>query len=503
MFPGQGSQYIGMGKEFYEQIPICKEVYDLASEVTGLDIPALCFEENEKINITEYTQICMLATEAAIYMALEQNGYQPDVTAGLSLGEYGALIASGVMTAEEAFELVRKRGIFMQEAVPAGGAMAAVLGLDAAAIEQICRDTAEQTGSEVSIANYNCPGQIVISGQEEAVHLAGETCKASGAKRVVPLKVSGPFHSKMLQGAGEKLKEELKKVEISDSFVPYIANVTADYVTKKEEVKPLLASQVSSSVRWQQTIERLLADGADEFVEIGPGRTLSGFVAAFAGIELGHLVSGKTKVDILVTPIVTIVTGCAVGLIVGPPISKFMTGLGAIINWGTEQQPFIMGIVVSVLMGMILTLPISSAALGIILNLSGLAAGAATIGCCCNMVGFAVASYRENKVAGLLAQGIGTSMLQVPNIVRKPIIWIPAIVSSAVLGPVSTMLVKMTSNATGSGMGTAGFVGQIMTYQTIIIVVFQIVLPAVITLAVSEFMRKKGWIKDGDMKLEL
>lgn len=278
MFPGQGSQYIGMGKEFYEQIPICKEVYDLASEVTGLDIPALCFEENEKINITEYTQICMLTTEAAIYMALEQNGYQPDVTAGLSLGEYGALIASGVMTAEEAFELVRKRGIFMQEAVPAGGAMAAVLGLDAAAIEQICRDTAEQTGSEVSIANYNCPGQIVISGQEEAVHLAGETCKASGAKRVVPLKVSGPFHSKMLQGAGEKLKEELKKVEISDSFVPYIANVTADYVTKKEEVKPLLASQVSSSVRWQQTIERLLADGADEFVEIGPGRTLSGFV---------------------------------------------------------------------------------------------------------------------------------------------------------------------------------------------------------------------------------
>ena len=278
MFPGQGSQYIGMGKEFYEQIPICKEVYDLASEVTGLDIPALCFEENEKLNITEYTQICMLATEAAIYMTLEQNGYQPDVTAGLSLGEYGALIASGVMTAEEAFELVRKRGIFMQEAVPAGGAMAAVLGLDAAAIEQICRETAEQTGSEVSIANYNCPGQIVISGQEEAVHLAGETCKASGAKRVVPLKVSGPFHSKMLQGAGEKLKEELKKVEISDSFVPYIANVTADYVTKKEEVKPLLASQVSSSVRWQQTIERLLADGADEFVEIGPGRTLSGFV---------------------------------------------------------------------------------------------------------------------------------------------------------------------------------------------------------------------------------
>ena len=256
----------------------------------------------------------------------------------------------------------------------------------------------------------------------------------------------------------------------------------------------------------------LLVDGA--VVLAGPGEPLGAFIAALAAIEVGHRVSGKTKVDILVTPIVTILAGSVVGLLVGPPISRFMNGLGAIINWGTEQQPFLMGIIVSVLMGMILTLPISSAALGVILNLSGLAAGAATIGCCCNMVGFAVASYRENKMAGLLAQGVGTSMLQVPNIVKKPIIWVPAIVSSAVLGPVSTMLVKMTSNATGSGMGTAGFVGQIMTYQTMapeiggaktmaIIIVFQILLPAVITLAVSEFMRKKGWIKEGDMELEL
>lgn len=256
----------------------------------------------------------------------------------------------------------------------------------------------------------------------------------------------------------------------------------------------------------------VFVDGA--VVLAGPGEPLGAFIAALVGIEAGHLVSGKTKVDILVTPIITIAAGSAVGLFVGPPISEFMTGLGAIINWGTEQQPFLMGIIVSVLMGIILTLPISSAALGIILNLSGLAAGAATIGCCCNMVGFAVASYRENRMAGLLAQGVGTSMLQMPNIVRKPVIWIPAIVSSAILGPVSTMLVKMTSNATGSGMGTAGFVGQIMTYQTmapeiggamtmIIIVVFQILLPAAVTLAVSEFMRKKGWIKEGDMKLEL
>ncbi len=278
MFPGQGAQYIGMGKEFYEQIPICKEVYDLAAEVTGLPVAELCFEENDKLNITEYTQICMLATETAIYMALEQNGYQPDVTVGLSLGEYGALIASGVMTAEEAFALVRKRGIYMQKAVPTGGAMAAVLGFDAEKIEQICKKTEEKLQKTVSIANYNCPGQIVISGSKEAVQQAGEACKEAGAKRVVPLKVSGPFHSGMLTGAGEKLKEELRKVEINDNFTPYIANVTADYVTQKEDVKPLLAKQVSASVKWQQTVERLLADGADEFVEIGPGKTLSGFV---------------------------------------------------------------------------------------------------------------------------------------------------------------------------------------------------------------------------------
>ena len=246
----------------------------------------------------------------------------------------------------------------------------------------------------------------------------------------------------------------------------------------------------------------------------GPGEPLGAFLAAYVGIELGQLVTGKTKIDILVTPLVTIGTGSLVGLILGPPITGFMTWLGSLINWGTEQQPFIMGIVVSVLMGMILTLPISSAALGIILNLSGLAAGAATVGCCCNMVGFAVASYRENKVGGLLAQGIGTSMLQVPNIVRKPVIWLPAILSSAILGPVGTMLLHMTSNATGSGMGTAGLVGQIMTWQTMIateapmvvlikILVIQIVLPAIVTLAISEFMRKKEWIKYGDMKLDL
>lgn len=256
----------------------------------------------------------------------------------------------------------------------------------------------------------------------------------------------------------------------------------------------------------------LLVDG--NLALQGPGEPLGAFIAAYVGIEIGHLVAGKTRLDIILVPLLSIGTGSAVGVLVGPSISSFMTWLGGLINWGTEQQPFLMGIVVSVLMGMILTLPISSAALGVILNLSGLAAGAATVGCCCNMIGFAVASFRENGVGGLIAQGVGTSMLQVPNIVKKPLIWLPVILSSAVLGPVSTMLFHMTNNATGSGMGSAGFVGQIMTWQVMAqtehpvvvllkIVVIQFMLPAVLTVVFTQFMRKHNFIKDGDMKLDL
>ncbi len=274
MFPGQGAQYIGMGKEFYDRFQVSKAAYDMASEITGLDIASLCFEENDKLNITEYTQICMLTTEAAIYAAVKEHGIEPDCTAGLSLGEYGALVASGVISMKDAFALVRKRGCYMQEAVPTGGAMTAVLGLDAATIEKIC----EETDGIVSIANYNCPGQIVITGEEEAVKAAGEDCREAGAKRVVPLKVSGPFHSEMLKGAGEKLGRALEDIKIQNFSIPYVANVTADYVTEKDQVKPLLTEQVASSVRWQQTIERLIEDGADEFIEIGPGKTLSGFM---------------------------------------------------------------------------------------------------------------------------------------------------------------------------------------------------------------------------------
>lgn len=256
----------------------------------------------------------------------------------------------------------------------------------------------------------------------------------------------------------------------------------------------------------------VLTDGVIHLA--GPGEPLGAFIAAYIAIEAGHLVSGKTKIDILITPFCGIMAGSAVGLILGPPISAFMVWLGSLINWGTVQQPFLMGIIVSVLMGIILTLPISSAALGIILDLNGIAAGAAVVGCCCNMVGFAVASYRDNKIGGLLAQGLGTSMLQIGNIVRKPIIWLPAIISSAILGPVSTMVLGMTSNATGSGMGSAGLVGQIMTFQTMTqtlpagivlaqIILMHFILPGLLAFAISELMRKKGWIKDGDMKLDV
>lgn len=255
--------------------------------------------------------------------------------------------------------------------------------------------------------------------------------------------------------------------------------------------------------------------GMESFALGKAGEPLGAFVAALIGIECGRLVAGRTKIDIILTPLVSICTGAGAGFIVGPPISNFMKWLGNLVNINVEASPILGGIAVSVLMGMILTLPISSAALGVSMGLTGLAAGAATIGCCCQMVGFAVASYRENKFGGFIAQGIGTSMLQVPNILRRPLIWLPPIISSAILGPIASAVLHMVSTPIGSGMGSAGFVGQIAAYGAMLetgmsskvaliqIIIMHFVLPAVVTLIFSEGMRKAGWIKDGDMKLEV
>ncbi len=261
-----------------------------------------------------------------------------------------------------------------------------------------------------------------------------------------------------------------------------------------------------------------LVDGV--FMIKAPGEPLGAFIAAYVAIELGSIVSGKTPVDIIVTPLVSILSGSAVGLMLGPPISGFMLWLGNLVNINVEAHPIMGGIVVSVLMGIFLTLPISSAAIGIAMGLSGLAAGAATVGCCANMIGFAVISYRENKFGGLLAQGLGTSMLQMPNIVKKPIIWLPAILTSAILGPIGTAI-GMVGNPMGSGMGTAGLVGPLQSYSVMtavneagnalftpfaavmLIALMYFILPAVISLFFSESMRKMHLIKSGDLKLDL
>lgn len=274
IFPGQGAQACGMGKDFYEQTETGKRIFDKATELMGFSMPQLCFEENDRLDITEYTQAAMVTASIAMMRVLEENGIKPDVAAGLSLGEYCALAAAGVMSDEDAIWTVRQRGILMQEAVPVGeGAMAAILALDAAAIEEV---TGAMEG--VWIANYNCPGQIVISGEKAAVEEACEKLKAAGAKRAVMLNVSGPFHSGMLTAAGEKLGQVLSRVELHEPRIPYVANVTAQYVKSAAEVKELLTRQVSSSVRWQQSVEAMIGDGVDTFIEIGPGKKLAGFM---------------------------------------------------------------------------------------------------------------------------------------------------------------------------------------------------------------------------------
>lgn len=278
IFPGQGAQKTGMGKDFYEQSQRAAEIYDAASkrlkEEMEIDIRTLCFDENDKLDQTAYTQAALVTTCLAMARTLEEKGVRADVTAGLSLGEYCAIAVAGGMSDLDAVWAVRKRGVLMEEAVPTGvGAMAAVLGLSAKQIEKV---TEEIKG--VTVANYNCPGQVVITGETDSVDAAKEKLLECGAKRVLPLNVSGPFHSPMLKEAGEKLSEVLDQIHFHELELPYVTNVTAEPITDICKTKELLKEQVAASVRWQQSMERMIEDGVDTFIEIGPGKTLAGFL---------------------------------------------------------------------------------------------------------------------------------------------------------------------------------------------------------------------------------
>ncbi len=274
IYPGQGAQKAGMGADFYENSPEAKSLFDEADAALDFDLKEICFQENEKLNETQYTQPAMVAACLAMARVLTRRGIRPDMTAGLSLGEYAAIAAAGALKELDAVLLVRKRGLFMEHAVPAGeGAMCAVLGMTGEALERELRDTAD-----VTIANYNCPGQMVITGKAEAVRAAAERLKTAGAKRTVLLNVSGPFHSPFLRTAGEELRKEIEKTELHPLMIPYVANVTAEKVERREEISDLLSRGVSSPVKWQQSMEYMIKEGVDTFVEIGPGRTLSGFL---------------------------------------------------------------------------------------------------------------------------------------------------------------------------------------------------------------------------------
>jgi len=279
LFPGQGSQYVGMGQELAAQYPAVARRFQQANELLGFDLTKLCWEgPEEELKKTVNQQPAILTLSVACLELLTEQGIRPDVTAGLSLGEYSALVAAGSLSFEEAVPLVRQRGRFMQEAVPLGvGCMAALLGLSTEQVDALCAEVSAETGLKVEGANYNCPGQIVVSGHTRAVERAMERAVEKGG-RAVRLSVTAPFHSSLLVRAGEMLAEALSSVSVRDAEIPVVANVTADYVTRAGEIRRLLIEQVSRPVRWEESIRRMIADGVDTFVEVGPSKSLSGFV---------------------------------------------------------------------------------------------------------------------------------------------------------------------------------------------------------------------------------
>ncbi|NLL06184.1 MAG: ACP S-malonyltransferase [Clostridiaceae bacterium] len=278
LFSGQGAQYVGMGREIAQEYKSSESIFNQASEVLGFDIKKMIFEsDDETLKITENTQPCIVTTSIACLQPLLEKGIKPDVVAGLSLGEYSAHVASGTMSVGDAVALVKKRGKYMQEAVAVGvGAMAAILGLENEKVMECCKE-ASSIGI-VEPANFNCPGQVVIAGEVKAVEKSMEIAKEAGAKRAMLLPVSAPFHCSLLKPAGEKLSAELEKIELNDMNIPVVTNVTAEYILDKSKVKDLLIRQVSSPVYFEESIRKMIDDGVDTFVEIGPGKTLIGFV---------------------------------------------------------------------------------------------------------------------------------------------------------------------------------------------------------------------------------
>lgn len=278
MFSGQGSQYTGMGKELYDNYECARNIFDKADNALGFSIKDICFENEAELNRTENTQPAILTMSIAAMKVIEENGIKADFTAGLSLGEYTAYVASGALDFEEAVRLVKKRGRFMTEAVPEGvGSMYAVMGLENSQVEEICSKVASEHGY-VSPANYNAPGQIVIAGEAKAADRAAEVAKEAGAKMVIKLNVSGPFHTALLKPASDKLAIELSEIKFGNMNIPVVTNVTGNIVEKTEDIVPLLIKQVMSPVKWENTINTLVGLGADTFIEIGPGKALSGFV---------------------------------------------------------------------------------------------------------------------------------------------------------------------------------------------------------------------------------